>query len=721
MKFLSYARSLSLLTLIGSLSFMSGCSADMSSLPDTQPASDFGNVHGGVYGGQQPMTGAHVFVFETPTGAGYGNTLPKSLIGDAGSSITCNGSVAFPVVRMAANGTTGTPAECYYQTGGYNGSSGTANSAVGDGEFQLGGLYKCDVGQNVWLYSISGYPDNVNADLNPYASFMADLGVCPPTGDFSTDTFIYMNELSTVAMAYSVAGFAADPVGGTTSGLATKISAPSSNANGINNAFANAQQLYNIFGATDQGDLSAPQTTTVGARNGIPPFQLVNTLGDFLAACINSSMNRMAVSSNCKTLFLDVYGNSTTITDTASVAIHIAKNPNTANPSNLLTLAATNPVWNPYYTTPPIDLSAAIAYSVGAGGSPAGIVLDASGNAFVDNYTTGGWVAKLTPLGVVTTTQSLSPSVDDAATLAVDSTGLIWTAGVGNGAIYAVTNSTAFSSVSDTAPLGEPAGTLSTGGSLLFPDPVMAADSGGYIYIADFSKHGGEIYKTNAAGNTSILDATTSPAPGADGCLTAVTGVALDGRINSDELWVTTDGTQNATPTPSAVCRISNDGSVVYTYVPAPSGRGAPGITNADGVAVGLGGSAWVYDNQHSDLYNVAITSGMAGTVSSAHTGGGMNSPVGVIVDGAGSVWTVNNNSGVGSISEFNSAGTPVSGSYGGGYGFQYGSLTQPSGISVDVSGNVWVSNYGGGNVVEVIGIATPTAALVTGTPAVKP
>jgi hypothetical protein len=726
MKLLSYPRSLSLVCLIGALSFMSGCSATMS-FPDSvePPTGDFGVTHGGVWGGQQPISGAQVYVFQTNTGS-YGATAPTSLLGDTGSSILCTApsnstqaKAMFPLVYVSAG-------LCYYQTGGYNGASsgGAANNygyqtgkgkvnptdtntpldGIGNGEFNLSNLFKCNVGSNVWLLSLNGFTDTTAADQNPYAGLMADLGPCPSggTGPFNSVGYVYMNELSTAAFAYAVAGFTGDTTSSSTQGVNIKISTTSTNTLGLKNAFLNSQQLYNIFGLTDQPDLSAPHTTTTGTRNGVPPYELINTVGDALANCINSTNNLAAASSACSNLYVDLYGSSGA-TDTASAMIHLAKHPNGLNPSALLTLAANDPVWQPYYSSPaPADLSAAISYT--GVGTPQGMILDTLGNAYVDNYATGGYMTQLTPLGAVTATTT--PAIYQGASLAVDSTGLIWTPSVTHGGIYTVSNTTAPTTVTQV----EPDGTLTSQTPPVFPDPV-AADGSGYVYIADYSKSGGEIYKISAASGPSTPITGSTAGLAGSGCVTAATGVAVS---SGGYLWVTGIGN------PDVVCLIANDGSSILTAATTSAGRGGGPIAEADGVAVGKSDSAWVIYTAGSLIYNVTTS----GTVTHTTSGGGIAYPTAVTVDGAGNVWTVNDDTSHSdySISEFNgSTELPISGSIPNNYGFQYGNLNLPSGIGIDISGNVWTSNYGGGAVVEIMGIATPTKALVTQQPATLP
>jgi hypothetical protein len=712
MKRLLYPLSLSLVCLLGSMSLLTGCSTSMS-MPDTQGTSDFGITKGGVFGGQNPVTGAHVYVFETQLGT-YGGTAPKSLIGVTGSSITCASGVAFPVIYVTATN------QCYYQTGGYNGG-GTANSAVGHGEFNLNGLYKCDLGQEVWLFAINGWTDSTVGDQNPYASELADLGPCPNPGqNFSTDTYIFMNELSTVAMAYATAGFAADPVSAATSGTNITISAPTTNSTGLLNAFNNAQQLYNIEGVTDQPDQSAPQITTY--NTGVPPYTLINTLGNALAACINSAGNgsSLVTGSSCYELFLDVYGTTAIVTDTASAMIHIAKNPVAPNPTNLIALGATDPVWNPYYGvgTPPTDFTASIVYT-GVIYNPYGMVLDKNGYAYVDDYSSLGDMAQISPLGAETSTSSSPTVISNGAALAVDTNGLIWTSDISGGSIFDVSSISSFGTV---AP-AEPAGTLGAT-TTTYPD-LIAAGLSGVIYIANpfQSSTGGPgiIYRAGSFTGSPTI----TPATAGHGCVVEATGVAAN---HDGTIWVSGYGT-----TPDLVCRISSNGGIFYTGAAYAGGIGPPAgatITRADAIAAGsatcngssitLGsGCAWVIDNHDSKLYNVANTSvgNTNTTVTTATNGGGLASPVDVAVDGAGSVWTLNNSSGTGSISQFNYAGTPLSGTY----GYQFGQLNAPTALGIDISGNVWVANSGSGNVVEVIGVATPTAALSAVTPGTKP
>ena len=62
----------------------------------------------------------------------------------------------------------------------------------------------------------------------------------------------------------------------------------------------------------------------------------------------------------------------------------------------------------------------------------------------------------------------------------------------------------------------------------------------------------------------------------------------------------------------------------------------------------------------------------------SPHTGGGIDAPDFITIDGFGNIWLAN--SGVNSISELNSSGGPLSTST----GYTGGGLNQPSGIAVN-------------------------------------
>ena len=80
------------------------------------------------------------------------------------------------------------------------------------------------------------------------------------------------------------------------------------------------------------------------------------------------------------------------------------------------------------------------------------------------------------------------------------------------------------------------------------------------------------------------------------------------------------------------------------------------------------------------------------------YTGGGLNSPKSIAVDGAGNVWLANG--GANSVSEFTSGGTALSpaGGYAG------GGLNVPAAIAIDLSGNAWIANSGGNSASELSG-----------------
>jgi hypothetical protein len=88
------------------------------------------------------------------------------------------------------------------------------------------------------------------------------------------------------------------------------------------------------------------------------------------------------------------------------------------------------------------------------------------------------------------------------------------------------------------------------------------------------------------------------------------------------------------------------------------------------------------------------------------YTGGGLNSPNALAIDGSSSIWVTNNNS----VTKLDNSGTALSPST----GYTAG-LSSPSGIAVDSSGNIWVANKGSNSVSKLGGSTGSLLANYTG------
>jgi secreted PhoX family phosphatase len=119
-------------------------------------------------------------------------------------------------------------------------------------------------------------------------------------------------------------------------------------------------------------------------------------------------------------------------------------------------------------------------------------------------------------------------------------------------------------------------------------------------------------------------------------------------------------------------------------------------------------------------------------------TGGGLNAPEAIALDGAGNVWVAN--SGNNSVTELSNAGTILSGTNGytggaiagtqlsGVSNYTGGAMFVPDAIAVDGSGDVWIASAGNNPsqsfVTVLIGAATPVitpiAAGLPSTPTVN-
>jgi hypothetical protein len=250
-------------------------------------------ITGNVHGGQQPVSGAHVYLFAANT-TGYGNA-SVSLLTNVPNSTTSDSNGNYYVTTSASGG------------------------------FTITGDYTCTLGQQVYLYAQGGNP---GAGSNSSAGFLAVLGNCPG-GSFATQTpFVTMNEITTIASAYALSGFATDPVHvADDESVGTNPNAALAKT-GMANAFANASNLASIS--------SGVALSTTPAGNAIVPQTTIHTLANILAACINSTGTLSGPTSPtpCYTLLNNALsgGASGTIpADTAAAAINIAHNPHSTS------------------------------------------------------------------------------------------------------------------------------------------------------------------------------------------------------------------------------------------------------------------------------------------------------------------------------------------------------------------------------------------------------
>ena len=174
------------------------------------------------------------------------------------------------------------------------------------GGFSIAGHYTCTAGHQVYVYSRGG--NSGDDGENSAIGLMALLGACPESGNFDTAApFIFVNEVTTVAAAYALAGMASDATH-----MASRDAVALETANAAD--FANIATGVAYSTLPSRPEAHVPQTK-------------IHTLANILSACINSSA---PTSISCTTLFSSARSNGTsgaTPDDTATAAINIARHP----------------------------------------------------------------------------------------------------------------------------------------------------------------------------------------------------------------------------------------------------------------------------------------------------------------------------------------------------------------------------------------------------------
>jgi hypothetical protein len=601
-----------------------GCSLS----PTASPGASQGSaIQGKVRGGRQPIAGSHVYLFAANT-TGYG----KSSISLLNSSST-----------------------------GLSDSVGAYVASAADGSFTITGDYSCTPNTQVYIYALGGNP---GAGINSAAGLLAALGNCPATGNFLSATpYINVNEVSTIATAYSFAGFATDATHVSSSGT------PLAQI-GIANAFANTANLETLS--------TGVALTTTPAGNGVAPQKTINTLADILAACVNSTG---PASTGCTTLFSNTTSNGTATgtlpTDTASAAINLAHNPY-ISPSTLFLLYALElpaAPFLPIITGIPTDFTLGIQFSGGGlDNSSKDIAIDGSGSIWITNFS--GSVTKLSNSGAVLsgTTGYTAGGFSSPMGIAIDTFGNAWIANSFSGTVTELSNSgTVLSGAGGY-----------TGGGLNTPFAI-AFDGSGNAWIVNVSD--------------SLTKLSSSGVP-----ISPSTGYTGAGLFHSENIAVDTSGnvwvTNNAGFGNSLISEFSSSGTPIAAIYGST-------IYDPKDIAIDSSGNVWI--SNYEGIVELSSTGAFL-SGSSGYNVGIANENAYLAIDGSGTVWSAN-----GTLLQLSNSGTLLSGLH----GYMGGSDTSPGyliggPVAVDSSGNVW--GLGALGVTEVIGIASPVVTpLATG------
>jgi len=636
-----------LTVLISSLAvgLMSGCSGSFAPSPIVPNKTPIGNIQGTVHGGQAPVTGARIYLMAAST-SGYG-TNAISLISSTAPNAYEDGSGFYYVLTDS------------------------------NGNFALGGDYTCTEGQQVYMVAWGGNPGLAGTVNNTAIVQTAALGQCPAAGNLAAQVpYLVINEVTTVAFAYSVGGFAT---------TVWNVSSDASGATALANAFANANNIVNLrYG-------QAP-TVANGNSNSVNPQAKIYSLANILATCVNTSSS---ASSACASLFNAAQSSTGVLaTDESNAIFNIVHNPgntstNSTHVNSIWNLMPATPVFSPTLTTVPTDWTMPVIYNglvsqPGTNGSnqiisgPYNMAFDASGNAWIGDRVKG--VVEVGPQGAANTYNPGFTMVKGVAVSPAD--GTIWASDYGNSTVYVLNGS------------GSVVATVTKNISNNLHGPILTAfsldPSTGYLaYQANEDTPGVVMFEANPA--TPYTYTKVAYVKGSNGFPNVDTPgwIAVD---QTGQAWLPSTDT-------------SYTGNLALTWKNGADKENPDQSAGPQSYSLASDGHSNIWVTTDTGTATLEeITSGST-TVTASHTGGGMNEPFKLAVDGANTIWIAN--AGANTVSAF----LPSSSTWLATNGFSTSAATGTGCIilGVDGSGNVWTGNADG-SVTQLLGLATPTA-----------
>ena len=638
------------------LPLLSGCSGFNVVAPTTGVTQQL-NLSGSIHGGQQPISGAKVYLYSVGTYAGAPST---SMLTGAATATDANG-----------NG---------YVTSNANGG------------FTITGDYTCPTSPtgiqgttiSTYLLALGGNPGLATGTSNSAISLVAALGSC---ANLSSSTFINISEVSTVAAVTALQQFTTDATDIADPAIAAQPSYGSTS--GIPNAMLTVNAMVNLGTGLA---MAAPQNSA-----GVAPQQKLNTLGNALAACVNTAAPS---STQCAALFSAATATGATApADTFAAMLAIAKNPG-RNVAQIYALSSATGPFQPTLTAAPNDFTLGITYTANVA-NPNGIAIDNSGNVFVANCPTCvgaigvDSVARFSPAGVATTGTIFTTGIHKPTAIALDRYNSVWVTEATNGVLG-----------NQVTRVSNDGGTLSTG----FP-VALSGVPGGMALIENGPASAWITDTTNGRMTLIKYDGTQTSALNTTG-LTAPTAIAADGIEN---LYLIGNNSTSVLKYSPVYDRTQTGGTLAPSLAAALTSTtiagASSGLSTPSSLAIDGGDHLWTIDATNQAVSEIFAYNGTATSPSAGYTG--INVANTVTIDGAGTAWIANcrtHCSASGSslndnVVHLSAAGVNLNTSTD---GIQNGQLNNPTASAIDSSGNLWITNTGGSSVTELVGVAVP-------------
>lgn len=595
----------------------------------------------------------------TLAGCGSGGTLPTGPIPTPPGS-TYSGAAFSGTVLAGTTPLAGATVQLFAAgaTGNGTGATPLLSSTLttdSSGNVSVAAGYLCaTAAAQLYLVARGGaLPPIAPATTSPSNPAITLVAPIGACSGITTGAHVAVNELTTAASAWALSPFLA---------LDGTAGASSTNALGLTDAFTTALNLQSAATA------SAPSAAYTAAALRL------RSLANLLHTCVV-----LIPATACSTLFAATTTTSAP-TDTLAAALNLVRNPG-QNVAALYTQSTLSSAFTPALPAAPADWTLFLSHTGGGMNGPSAVAVDTFGSVWVASFF--GVASKFSFDGTPFFPSGITGSgLGSSYGLALDANDNAWIPNREGGSA-----NNGIGTVTELSLTGQPlSGTTGyASGGLNYPI-ALAISPTGPTWVVDYGNS-----------HLTVLSSSGQPLSGASGYASDLFAFPVAIAMGAaGDAWVANQGG-------TTITHVSADGQ---TFSNTNCCNGASGL------AIDAGGTVWVANYYGNSVSRVSSTgSVLAGNF----TDGGIDQPQAVAIDGSGTAWIANYRGNTLSELAGSTAATPGQALSPATGWLVDAALSEPSGIAIDASGNIWIANFGSDTLTEVIGLATPVKTPLIG------